>query len=253
MRARKRASRSRGDGPEGDGRATVPAHVAVIMDGNGRWAQRRGLKRIQGHRAGAEAIREIVRACGEIEQVRVLSLYAFSAENWSRPRTEITGLFKLLKLFLKKETPELIEQGVTLRAIGRLDEFPADVREAVRVAEGRTAGGETLTLCLALNYGSQDELVDAARSLALRARDGMIEPDAIGREDLEGCLYTAGLPPVDLLIRTGGDLRVSNFLLWQLSYAELYFTSVCWPAFGRKHLAEAFREFAKRQRRFGGL
>jgi len=230
----------------------VPAHIAIIMDGNGRWAQRRGLNRLQGHRAGAEAIRAIVRACAELG-VRVLSLYAFSAENWSRPRTEISGLFKLLKLFLKRETPELVEQGIVLRAIGRTGELPDDVQKAIRLAEERTASGTTMTLCLALNYGSQDELVDAARSLALQARDGMIEPDAIERSDLERCLYTTGLPPVDLLIRTGGDLRVSNFLLWQLSYAELYFTPVCWPAFGRAHLEEAFKEFAKRQRRFGGL
>jgi undecaprenyl diphosphate synthase len=236
--------------PQCDG--ALPEHVAVIMDGNGRWAEARGKRRLAGHRAGAEAVRQIVRAASD-SGLRVLTLYAFSTENWSRPRGEVAGLFKLLKYFLKRETPDLAERGVRLRAIGRTRELARDVQEAIRRAENATSAGAGMVLCLAINYGAQDELVDAARALASEARDGMIRPEAIGRSDVERCLHTSGLPPVDLLIRTGGELRVSNFLLWQLSYAELYFTPVCWPAFGRTEFGEALAEFQRRQRRYGGL
>ena len=237
------------DGPDG---GRVPRHIAIVMDGNGRWAEARGKTRLAGHRAGADAVREVVTAAAEMG-VEVLTLYAFSSENWSRPTPEVGGLFGLLKIFIRRETPELVANGIRLRAIGRLEGLPAGALEAVRRAEADTAAGERMTLCVALNYGSQDEIVDAARSLARKALDGRITPESMDREDVEGSLYTAGLAPVDLLVRTGGEFRLSNFLLWQVSYAELYFTSVNWPDFRRRHLEEALAEFARRERRFGGL
>ena len=251
-RSTDRTKRSKHTRSSPHGEAEPPAHVAIIMDGNGRWAEQHGKRRLQGHRAGADSVREIVRAASDIG-VRVLTLYAFSSENRNRPRSEVAGLFKLLKYFLKRETPELVERNVRVRVVGRTGDLARDVRESLERSEEATARGAGLTLCLAINYGAQDEIVDAARVLALEARDGMIRPEAIERADVERCLYTSGLPPVDLLIRTGGELRVSNFLLWQLSYAELYFTPVCWPAFGRKQFEQALAEYHRRQRRFGGL
>jgi undecaprenyl diphosphate synthase len=220
------------------------------MDGNGRWAKRGGKTRLAGHRAGADTVRKVVEAAAELG-VEVLTLYAFSAENWGRPRAEVRGLFRLLVRFLESETPELVEKGIRLRAIGRTGDLPPNVREALGRSEAATAGGAGMTLCLALNYGAQDELVDAARELAREALGRKLLPDDIDREGIERHLYTRDLPPVDLLIRTGGEVRVSNFLLWQISYAELYFSPVYWPSFGREQLLEAFAEFARRERRFG--
>jgi undecaprenyl diphosphate synthase len=233
-------------------RPAVPRHVAVIMDGNGRWAAERGLSRLEGHRVGVEAVRAVVRACAELD-IAVLTLYAFSSENWSRPRSEVRGLFAMLNRFLRSETRELVENGVRLRPIGRLSELPAATRKALDRAVEATSRGDGMTLAVALAYGGQDEIVDAARALAGEAVEGGIAPAAIDRDDVERRLYTAGLPPVDLLIRTGGELRISNFLLWQLSYAELYFTRTCWPDFDGRELEAALADFASRKRRFGGL
>ncbi len=235
----------------GDGGST-PRHIAIIMDGNGRWAKSRGKTRLAGHKAGADAVREVVTAAAELG-VEALTLYAFSSENWSRPAIEVKALFGLLRTFIRRETPTLLENRIRLRSIGRLNELPKGALDALRKAEGETAHCDRMTLVLALNYGSRDEIVDAARSLAREALSGRIAPADIGPEDLERGLYTAGLPRVDLLVRTGGEFRLSNFLLWQLSYAELYFTPVYWPDFGRRHLEEAIAEFARRERRFGGL
>ncbi len=231
---------------------STPRHIAIIMDGNGRWAKSRGKTRLAGHKAGADAVREVVTAAAELG-VEALTLYAFSSENWSRSGGEVKGLFRLLKMFVRRETPTLLENRIQLRSIGRLGEIPKDALEALRKAEDETASCDRMTLVLALNYGSHDEIVDAARSLAREALSGRIAPADIGPEDLERGLYTAGLPQVDLLVRTGGEFRLSNFLLWQLSYAELYFTPVYWPDFGRPQLEEAIAEFARRERRFGGL
>ncbi len=222
------------------------------MDGNGRWAEERGKSRLAGHLAGVEAVRAVVRAAAELD-IEVLTLYAFSSENWSRPRAEVTGLFRMLERFLRQETPELVEQGIRLRAIGRTGELPGYVRKALARAAETTSPGEHMTLVLALNYGAQDELVDAARALAREAHEGAIDPGKIERADIERKLYTAGLPSVDLLIRTGAEFRVSNFLLWQISYAELYFTRTFWPDFSRGELEKAIASFADRRRRFGGL
>ena len=240
-----------GEPPADEGGGGTPRHVAIIMDGNGRWAKAKRKTRLAGHRAGVEAVRDVVTAAAELG-VEALTLYAFSSENWSRPASEVKGLFRLLETFIRKETPELLENRIRLRSIGRLDEIPKKALLALRRAEAETADCDRMTLVLALNYGARDEIVDSARSLATEAVFGRIVPADIGREDIERSLYTAGLPPVDLLVRTGGDFRLSNFLLWQVSYAELYFTPVNWPDFRRGNLEEAVGEFARRERRFGG-
>jgi len=222
------------------------------MDGNGRWARERGKTRLAGHRAGGEAAREVVEAAAELG-IEVLTLYGFSTENWQRPKGEVSGLFRMLRRFLTKETPGLIENGIRLRAIGRRDRMPAATLSELEKSEAATAGGERMTLCLAIDYGAQDELALAARELAEAAAAGSLRPEDIDREAVEGHLYTSGLPPVELLVRTGGERRVSNFLLWQISYAELYFSPLHWPDFGGEDLAEAVAEFGRRERRFGGL
>ena len=222
------------------------------MDGNGRWARERGKTRLAGHRAGAGTVREVVEAAAELG-IEVLTLYGFSTENWRRPKGEVSGLFRMLQRFIKKETPGLIENGIRLRAIGRRDRMPAATVSEIERSEAATADGGRMTLCLALDYGAQDELASAARELAEAASAGSVRPEDIDREAVEGHLYTRGMPPVELLIRTGGEFRVSNFLLWQISYAELYFSPLYWPDFGREELAEAVAEFGRRERRFGGL
>lgn len=234
------------------GASRPPGHVAIIMDGNGRWARRRGLSRIAGHREGMEAAKRVVRACLDLG-VRCLTLFAFSSENWDRPRSEVKGLFRLLKRFFREHTDELVRNDVRLRAIGRVSGLPEDVREELRKSESATAACSSLTLCLALNYGGQDEIVDAARRLAEEAVRGEKLPRSIDRPDLERCLYTAGMPAPDLLIRTGGEHRLSNFLLWQIAYCELWFSRVYWPDFGREHLLRALAAYARRERRYGGI
>ena len=230
----------------------MPRHVAIVMDGNGRWARERGKTRLAGHRAGGDAVREVVEAAAELG-IEVLTLYGFSTENWRRPKVEVTGLFRLLQRFLKKETPALVKNGIGFRAIGRRDRMPAGTVREIERTEAATADGGRMMLCLAIDYGARDEIVDAARALAGRAAEGTLRPEDIDREALEGHLYTGGMPPVDLLIRTGGEYRVSNFLLWQISYAELYFTPVYWPDFGEEEFLEAVAEYSRRKRRFGGL
>jgi len=231
---------------------TVPRHIAIIMDGNGRWARERGLPRIRGHEEGAESVRTVLRTCGEWG-VQYLTLYAFSTENWKRPRTEVAALMKLLERFLRKETPELMERNVRLQAIGRLTDLPdACQRELHRVIE-LTAGNTSTTLILALSYSGRLEIIDAVRSLVQAVKHGhldeaMIDPDVFSKH-----LYTRYYPDPDLLIRTSGEMRISNFLLWQLSYTEIYVTKKLWPDFRKPDLLEAIEDYSKRQRRYGGL
>jgi len=228
----------------------VPAHIAIIMDGNGRWAQEKRLPKIMGHRKGAEAIRDVLKACGEFG-VRYLTLYAFSTENWKRPPEEVEGLMKLLVDQLRAETKNLNKNNVRLNAIGRLSELSHGVREQLRASMELTSSNTGVTLTLALNYGGRAEIIDAVRDIARETVAGRLRPEAIDDAMITGRLSTAGLPDPDLLIRTSGEMRISNFLLWQLSYAEIYFTPVMWPDFGRDELARAIAEFGRRQRRYG--
>ncbi|MGC6494625.1 MAG: isoprenyl transferase [Myxococcota bacterium] len=231
-------------------RVVVPRHVAIIMDGNGRWAEERGLPRTAGHEAGADSVREVVRTCGEMG-VEVLTLYSFSTENWSRPRGEVAALMGLLERYLRDETHELLRQNVRLRGIGELDQLPFAVRTLLRAGETTTRNNGGMELVLALSYGSRVELVQAVRDLAKEVQRGRLKPEDISEHDIASRLYTAGLPDPDLLIRTSGEQRISNFLLWQIAYSELYITGVAWPDFGAEQLREAFRAFGERQRRFG--
>lgn len=230
----------------------LPRHVAIIMDGNGRWAHQRGLPRIAGHRASVEAVRDVVRFAGELG-LEVLTLFAFSTENWKRPRSEVDALMDLLVTHVRSELDELHANGVKVRVIGRVDELPAGAREAVLQAVDRTAHNRGMTLVLALNYGGRRELTDAFARLARRVAAGELRPEDVDEDAVAGALYTAGIPDPDLLIRTSGELRISNFLLWQLAYTEFWVTDVCWPDFRRQHLADAIEAFQRRDRRFGGL
>ncbi len=229
-----------------------PVHIAVIMDGNGRWAKERGLPRREGHRAGAESVRRCVEACKELG-VRYLTLYAFSSENWNRPPAEITALMTLLERFLEQKAEEMMRQNVRLQAIGHLERLPDKTRRKLEAAIERTAANDSLTLVLALSYGSREEITEAARSLVREAAAGRLGPDEVTPERLAGYLYTAGIPDPDLLIRTSGEMRLSNFLLWQISYAELVIFKKFWPDFGESDLFEAVGEYSRRHRRFGGL
>jgi len=230
----------------------IPRHIAIIMDGNGRWARRRGFPRIFGHRNGAASVREVIEVCGEIG-VEVVTLYSFSSENWKRPSDEVDSLMQLAVTYLDGQREALVREGVRLRVIGGRAELPSEVRQAIDRVERATADVQGPTLCLALNYGSRGEMVEAMRSLARDAEAGSIRPDQINEAAISQRLSTAGLPDPDLLIRTAGEMRLSNFLLWQISYAELYVTDVLWPDFGRDELLDAVRDFAARRRRFGGL
>ena len=233
----------------GDG--SVPRHVAIIMDGNGRWANQRGLPRVAGHRAGAEAVRKTLRAAAECG-VETLTLYAFSSENWRRPEGEIADLKGLLGYYLERELNSLAKEGVRLKLIGDYAAFGPDLVARLDKAVKRLAGNSRLTLVVALNYGSRTEIADAARALARKAKDGALDPDGIDEEALGAELQTAGLPELDLLIRTSGEVRLSNFLLWQAAYSEMLFTPVLWPDFDEAAFKAALAEFAARQRRFGG-
>ena len=230
----------------------IPRHIAVIMDGNGRWARERGLPRISGHEAGSTAVRAVTEACGEIG-VEFLTVYAFSTENWRRPAEEVAALFGLLEEFIVQETPTLMEKNVRLRTIGRLAELPASSQAAMRRAMETTAANTGITLIMALNYSARAELEDAVRSIAQEVADGVLEPAAIDQETISQHLYTHEYPDPDLLIRTSGEMRLSNFLLWQLSYTEIYVAGKLWPDFGREDLLMAVSEYSQRQRRFGGL
>ncbi|MBN1442432.1 MAG: di-trans,poly-cis-decaprenylcistransferase [Planctomycetes bacterium] len=233
-------------------RAVIPRHIGIIMDGNGRWALERGRPRIVGHRVGASTVRRITEAAARLG-VNQLTLFAFSTENWKRPAGETQFLMRLFLRFLSSDERVLIERGIRLHAIGRLHELPDEVRrELLRVMES-TSRGDRFTLCLAVNYGARSEIVDACRALAGRAIAGSVQPSDIDEALFEGALYQPDMPPLDLVIRTGGDMRLSNFLLWQAAYAELWITPDCWPDFSEEHLMRAIDAFATRERRFGAL
>lgn len=236
--------------PVGGGEA-VPFHVAIIMDGNGRWAAKRFLPRVAGHRAGVEAVRRVVRAAPDLG-VDVLTLYAFSSENWRRPADEVTDLMGLLRSYLRSEIDELHGNGVRLRFIGDLTRLSADLNKLLADAAARTAANRRLTLVVALNYGSQDEMVRVARSIAVDVAAGHVEAAAVDFDLLASRLDTVDLPPVDLVVRTSGEQRLSNFLLWQAAYAELVFTDALWPDYDGAKLAAAITTFRARERRFGG-
>jgi undecaprenyl diphosphate synthase len=235
-----------------EAKAALPAHVAVIMDGNGRWARRRHLPRVDGHREGAESVRAIVRAAGEVG-IKYLTLYAFSAENWSRPKDEVDTLMKYLARFLKNEIGELNRHNVRLEAIGQIYRLPEFVQEQLARTRAALAGNTGLTLVLALSYGGRNEIVEAVREIAEKVRKGGLEPGDINEAVIAQHLHTRNIPDPDLLIRTSGEMRVSNFLLWQISYAEFVVTPTLWPDFRRAQLFEALEEYARRHRRFGGV
>ncbi len=229
----------------------LPRHVAVIMDGNGRWAQKRHLPRIAGHRSGTQSARTTIETCARLK-IEALTLYAFSVENWRRPKTEIDFLMALLREYLRKEMPLLQKNNIRMRFLGRIDELPAGVQNDVRDAMEKTAGNKGMVLCVALNYGGRAEIVDAMNAI-LSERNGHGTPNKVTEEQLSRHLYTEGLPDPDLLIRTSGEMRVSNFLLWQIAYAEIFVTETLWPDFNRARLLEALLEFQKRERRYGGI
>ena len=227
-----------------------PAHVAIIMDGNGRWAAARHLPRILGHRAGAEAVRRVVEASCTLG-LKALTLYAFSWENWERPSDEIRDLMGLLEEFLDGEAPTLHREHIRLQAIGRIEQLPPGTQAALARAIAATAGYDRMTLTLALSYGGRQELIDATRKIAEAVQQGRLAPGAIDEAVIAAHLYTAGVPDPDLVIRTSGEQRLSNFLLWQSSYAELYVTPKLWPEFGKQDLADALADYERRERRFG--
>lgn len=230
----------------------LPEHIAIIMDGNGRWARRRGLPRAFGHRMGVESLRDIVKICSELK-IKVLTVYAFSTENWKRPREEVSILMDLLVEYLNKEITELCRNGVRVNPIGRLAELPPPARDALRMAMERSSGNSGLVLNLALNYGGRNEIVEAVRAIVSDVEKGRLNAEQIDDKVISDHLYTAGQPDPDLLIRPSGDFRVSNFLLWQLAYTEFWLTPVLWPDFRRVHLLHALVDFQRRERRFGGL
>jgi undecaprenyl diphosphate synthase len=230
----------------------LPAHVAIIMDGNGRWATKRGFPRVAGHREGVKAARAIVRAAYGLG-LRYLTLYAFSTENWSRPEDEVTMLMRLLEESIYRELPELVENNVRLRVIGRPTGVPLPVRRGLEHVVRETRNNTGLTLLMAFNYGGRDELLDAFRALAARVQAGELKPEDISEAHIGGALYTDGVPDPDLLIRTSGEMRISNFLLWQIAYTELWITPTLWPDFGPADLYRAIAEFQGRTRRFGGV
>jgi undecaprenyl diphosphate synthase len=233
-------------------RDRLPRHVAIIMDGNGRWARRQGQPRIIGHRRGADTVDRITEECARLG-IEQLTLFCLSSENWKRPQDEIDCLMFLLKQYMIDERPKIMAQNIRVNIIGRRDGIPPgaleEMDETVRMSQGNTG----MRLCLAINYGSKGELVDAVRNIAREVREGRLDPDQIGERTIEERLYTAGMAEPDLLIRTAGEMRVSNFLLWQISYAEIWVTSHCWPEFDEADLHRALIDYAARDRRFGGL
>ena len=233
-------------------RALLPTHVAIIMDGNGRWAKQRHLPRVEGHRHGVEAVRAVVRAAGEIG-IKYLTLYAFSVENWNRPQEEVDMLMKYLARFLKSEIGELNRNNVRLEVIGQIYRLPEFVQEQLKKTQAALAKNNGLTLILALSYGGRTEIIEAVRDIAAQVRQGKIEPAEINEKTVSEHLYTRHFPDPDLLIRTSGEMRVSNFLLWQISYSEFVVTPTLWPDFRRQQFLEAIEEYARRHRRFGGV
>ena len=233
--------------------ARLPAHIAIIMDGNGRWARRRSLPRVAGHRAGVEPVRITVETCARLG-IEVLTLYAFSVENWKRPRGEVDTLWRLLRFYLRREVPEMMKNNIRFNALGRLEALSPQVRAELDEARGITSRNTGLQVNLAINYGGRTELVDAMNALLDEARAERTLADLrVTEEMIQSRLYTAGLPDPDLLIRTSGEMRISNFLLWQIAYAELYVTETLWPDFGRTDLLRAIIDYQARDRRFGGL
>lgn len=228
----------------------LPAHVAMIMDGNGRWARKRMMNRVRGHQRGADVVRDMARACADLG-IAHLTLYAFSTENWARPKAEVSALMGILKHFLRSELPEMLDNGIRLSVLGQLERLPEDVVALLRETMDRTAGGHRMTLNLALSYGGRSELVGMARALAQQSRDGLLDPSDITEETVAAHLFTRDLPDPDLLIRTSGEQRVSNFLLWQIAYAELVFTETLWPDFTREELIAILQTYQGRERRFG--
>jgi undecaprenyl diphosphate synthase len=230
----------------------IPRHIAIIMDGNGRWARERGLPRREGHRTGAESVEIALETCGEIG-VDYLTIYAFSSENWKRPEAEVKALMGLLAHFLKEKTSSLIKNNIRLQVIGQIDKLPKSNQKELEKSIEATAGNDGLTLVVALSYGSREEIVEATRSLMKKAQDGELDPGNLDEATFAAQLNTAAYPDPDLLIRTSGEFRVSNFLLWQISYSEIFITKTLWPDFRRDNLLEAAGEYQKRQRRFGGV
>lgn len=230
----------------------LPEHVAIIMDGNGRWAKQRGLPRIEGHRRGAETLKKITRAAHAMG-VRHLTLFAFSSENWKRGKDEVDNLLKLMRFYLRRELKELIEENVRFRVIGDYRKFPQDIADMIDATIQKTAENTGITLCLALNYGGRQDILQAVKNFAQDCVDGKMSPQDIEERVFHSYLYSCGMPDPDLLIRTSGELRVSNFLLWQLSYSEFYFTDKHWPEFSEQDLQDAVASYQTRQRRFGSV
>ncbi|MEI7864910.1 MAG: isoprenyl transferase [Chthoniobacterales bacterium] len=238
--------------PSGVAADKIPRHIAIIMDGNGRWARARGLPRLEGHRRGSESVRACTAGCLEAG-VPYLTLYAFSKENWQRPPDEVKSLMNLLDRFLAERIAEIMERNIRLQAIGHLQDLPEKAGKRLDDAIARSAGNTALTLTLALSYSARTEITDAARALARDAQAGKIQPEEIDEATFSSRLYTAGQPDPDLLIRTSGEMRISNFLLWQISYAEIVVTPKLWPEFTKEELFAAMREYAGRHRRYGGI
>jgi undecaprenyl diphosphate synthase len=233
-------------------RARIPRHIAIIMDGNGRWARQRGLPRVEGHRRGERSVRNIVEYCGELG-VEHLTLYTFSAENWRRPEEEVAAIMRLIEFVARREIGELHRKGVRLRVLGRIHELPQSLQDELYRDMALTRENTGLNLNLAINYGGRAEIVDAARRLAERAALGLLRPEEITEETLARELYYPDMPDPDLLIRTGGEMRLSNYLLWQVAYSEFWVTPVLWPDFSPEHLRQAIRSFQSRERRFGAV
>ena len=230
----------------------LPRHVAVIMDGNGRWAQLRHKRRVEGHRAGIQSVRETVETAARLD-LEVLTLYAFSIENWKRPKTEVSTLMALLKRYLRLELETLLRNDIRFRVVGRMHELPKDVQDELRRGMERTAAGRGLQFNIALNYGGRAEITDAVRAIVAESLAQGAAPQPLDEACVARHLYTAGQPDPDLLIRTSGELRISNFLLWQIAYAEIWVTDVLWPDFRRRHLVQALLDYQKRERRYGGI
>ncbi len=240
------------DGQSEAPKGELPRHVAIIMDGNGRWAHRRGLPRIAGHHAGMKTVREVIRACDDFG-IPCLTLYAFSTENWKRPEGEVEYLMRLPEEFFRSEIDELVDRGVQVRFIGDTTKLPTHTQETVRRTLERTKSNHGMTVNFALNYGGRAEVVEAARAVAREVAAGVLDADALDEDKFAVHLSTQGLPDPDLVIRTSGEVRLSNFLIWQAAYAELWFTDVLWPDFDRDQLRQALTEYTGRMRRFGGL
>jgi len=230
----------------------LPVHIAIIMDGNGRWAKKRLLNRIKGHEKGSETVRAVVRSCREIG-IRYLTLYAFSTENWQRPQKEVNALMVLLVKFLKSELNELVENNIRLRVIGQVDRLPAEVRKALQETTAATEDKTGMDLILALSYGGRAEIVTMVQTLAKKIKRGLVKPESISAETVADHLYTRGIPDPDLLIRTSGEMRISNFLLWQIAYSEIFVTPTLWPDFSKDELLHILQNYQRRERRFGAV